>query len=74
MGGGVRYISVVGGGRGREGRWLQGVSYVAPVQSLLLRELCSFALALELEDGTKFYQKLCTYGLMPAMEQLLVSH
>ena len=42
-------------------------------KALFLRELCSFALALELQDGTKFYQRLCSYGLMPALEQMLVS-
>lgn len=41
--------------------------------SHLLQEVCLFSLALEVEDRTKFYQKLCSYGLMPSIEGMLVS-
>ena len=41
---------------------------------MFLRELFSFAQVLELEDRTKFYWRLCTFELMPALEQMLVSN
>ena len=39
---------------------------------MFLRELFAFAQVLELEDRTKFYWRLCTFELMPALEQMLV--
>lgn len=39
----------------------------------LLREVCTFSLAIELDDRTKFYQKLCSFGFMSAVEGMLTS-
>jgi protein phosphatase-4 regulatory subunit 3 len=39
--------------------------------ALFLRELCSFAQALEMERGTDFYVRMCNFDLMTSLEQML---
>ncbi len=45
---------------------------VSFLQAHLLREVCMFSMALELEERMKFYQTLRTFGFMPAVEGMLV--
>ena len=47
---------------------------VPPPQAHLLREVCNFSLALEVEDRAKCYKKLSSYGFMSAVEGMLVWH
>ena len=42
------------------------------LQAHLLREVCTFSLALDLEDRTKFFLKLGDFGFMSAVEGMLV--